>query len=156
MWERGGHRARHAHDVDVENVEPFVVRVVLDGSLGTDAGVGDHDVDSMLAGGDLGDRGMDRISVPDVTPGMTDSRCCGIGRRSQIEQFDPCTTSCERVCCGESDAGRAARDARDEAVEFADLVLGVHCCHSGPSGNRNLATLSGCIRAPNPGAVGAW
>ena len=52
----GRNRARNADDVDVENVMPFVVRVVLDRSLGADAGVGDHDVDPMLAGDDLGDR----------------------------------------------------------------------------------------------------
>ena len=155
MRERGRNRARHADDVDVENVMPFVVRVVLDRSLGAYAGVGDHDVDPTLTGDDLGDRRVDRLPVCDITCDVTDCRSCGVDRWLQIEQFDACAACRERMCGGESDSGRAARDARDEALEVGGAVLGVHCCHSGPSGKRNRATLSGCMRAPNPGVVGA-
>ena len=53
----------------------------------------------------------------------------------------------------QSDTGRSAGDGCDEALEVA--ACAGHEVHSGPSGNPNLATLSACMRALNPGAVGA-
>ena len=65
-----------------------VVRVVLHGSLGADAGVGDHDVEPLVAGDHLRDRGLDGPTVCNIARDVTDSRFGGVGGRSQIDLPD--------------------------------------------------------------------
>ena len=159
--ERRPHRAGDADTLTSSTRCHSSSRVVGDRSLSADPGVGDDDVEPTVAVDDVvrprhaptrrlrrrSDVPSDRSAASPVTP---------VGRWSAMSSSSTAgAAGSEQLRSGESDSGRAAGDARDEALEVGVAGWPVIAAHSGPSGNRNRSTLSGCMRAPNPGTVGA-
>ncbi len=120
MRQGGAAGAHDAEDVDVEDLVPLFVGVVLDGADGSDAGVVDEDVqtaelfDGVAHGCPYG--GV----VRDV--GRETEQRCGELARVEVEHGD--RRAAFRQCAGrgEPDAGGAAGDDGSESREIGHAV----------------------------------
>jgi hypothetical protein len=114
--------ADHAEEVDVQDPAPLLERVVLDRALGADAGVVDQHVQAAPALGHGGHGGADRGVVGHVGDqgqgplGALDR--LGGGRGVQVEGGHPGPPSGQQPDRGQTDAGPAAGDRRDQTFEL--------------------------------------
>jgi diacylglycerol O-acyltransferase len=161
--------ARDANDpehVDLQNVPPLIVVIVLHRALRTDAGVVDEEVEVAKMGEGGGDGAADRAVVAHVggEPGQP-----FVGGRGEVEHGHGGPAVGEQLGGGQADAGRSARHDAGEALQLgfvhggqryqpAAIRRGVVTSSDGER-PRRLVSAAADGRAPadvRPGPVGTF